>query len=164
MNTVASKKWSAIIFLLAILIGTLVLSGVPFLVSHHNANVYEGLVGSGTVGSGAVGSGAVGGTVGGAVGSTVGSTVGSGSIQGGVPGANGGGINSPGLYTAGGSAGVPGANGGGINSTGSPPASNQNILIPVASFNAFISSMMTDATTFFGSVKSANAVTTPAPK
>ena len=44
-----SNKWSAITFLLIILLGTLVLSDVPFLVSHHSAKAYEGMA-SGTVG------------------------------------------------------------------------------------------------------------------
>ena len=38
-----SNKWSAIIFLLLVLLGTLLLSGIPFLVSHHNSQIYEGL-------------------------------------------------------------------------------------------------------------------------
>ena len=38
-----SNQWSAVVFLLIVLLGTLFLSGVPFLVSHHNSMVYEGL-------------------------------------------------------------------------------------------------------------------------
>ena len=40
-----SSKWSAITFLLIVLLGTLFLSGIPFLVSNHNAKVYEGNTG-----------------------------------------------------------------------------------------------------------------------
>ena len=43
-----SSKWSAITFLLIVLLGTLFLSGIPFLVSNHHANVYEGNTGRNT--------------------------------------------------------------------------------------------------------------------